>query len=235
VQPDEQRCANQFGVLHRGPDVPPERIESTTERKESSMSHRMCVAVLSSLVLPLMIATPGIALAAPAHLTSHPVTTRSAPAKLEDCGPPRDVNRGSFPNDPKVDNKFFRLVPGTKLTLRGTVGGGAHTVVTTVTDLTKVVDGVRTIVLFDVDLDGKTVKEAELAFFAQDGKGAVWALGEYPEEYDGGKFTGAPNTWISGIDGAKAGTAMRSDPNPGTPAYLQGLAPKINFKDCARV
>lgn len=51
-------------------------------------------------------------------------------------------------------------------------------------DLTKVIDGVRTIVLFDVDVQDGKVIESELFFVAQDRDGIVWTLGEYPEEYD---------------------------------------------------
>jgi hypothetical protein len=49
-----------------------------------------------------------------------------------------------------VENRAFPLVPGTQFVYRGKIiEGGAstpHSVVFTVTDLTKVVDGVRTVV-----------------------------------------------------------------------------------------
>jgi hypothetical protein len=48
-------------------------------------------------------------------------------------------------------------------------------------------------------------------------------------------FTGAPSVWISGLAQAHAGIGMLAKPVTGTPAYLQGFAPKIDFKDCARV
>ncbi|HEX9338022.1 MAG TPA: hypothetical protein VF892_19145, partial [Pseudonocardiaceae bacterium] len=106
---------------------------------------------------------------------------------------------------------------------------------TTVTDLTKVIDGVQTVVLLDEDFDGSQLAEAELAFFAQDRRGTVWGLGEYPEEYDNGTFTGAPSTWITGLAGAHAGFAMLAHPRVGTSSYLQGRAPSIDFEDCAKV
>ena len=70
---------------------------------------------------------------------------------------------------------------------------------------------------------------------AQRKDGSVWTLGEYPEEYEKGKLTGAPSTWISGTAGARAGIAMLAHPRVGTPTYLQGLGPGIGFKDCATV
>jgi hypothetical protein len=160
-----------------------------------------------------------------------------AAAQPADCGGPIALHRNDFPAVPTVDNRFFPLVPGTKWVLKGTVDGEAHTVRTTVTDLTKVIDGVRGAVVLDEDLGpGGALQEAELAFMAQDRYGTVWNLGEYPEEYDeNGQFTGAPDVWISGIARARAGIGMLAHPATGTPSYLQGLAPAIEFKDCATV
>ena len=63
-------------------------------------------------------------------------------------------------------------MPGTRLTLEGRAnrGGGPlpHTVTFTVTDLTKVIAGVRTRVAWDVDVNEGELSETELAFFAQD-------------------------------------------------------------------
>jgi hypothetical protein len=108
----------------------------------------------------------------------------------------------------------------------------------TVTDLTKVVDGVTTRVVYDLDLDNGEVAEAELAFFAQSDAGNVWNLGEYPEEYDNGSFAGAPSVWIAGLEGATGGIHMLADPTDPQNRhreYLQGEAPAIDFLDCAQV
>src|SRR5947207_259717 len=97
------------------------------------------------------------------------IPTAQAAAQQQDCGPPLALHRNDFAAVPKVDNTFFPLAPGTKWKLKGTVDGEAHTVVTTVTDLTKVIDGVPSAVILDEDL-GPTgeLQEAELAFMAQD-------------------------------------------------------------------
>jgi hypothetical protein len=110
-----------------------------------------------------------------------------------------------------------------------------HQIVTTVTDLTKVIDGIHTMVIYDVDLQDGVVQEAELFFLAQRDDGSQWTLGEYPELYDNGTLTGAPSTWISGIAKARAGRAMLAHPEVGTPTYLQGIAPAVGFDDCATV
>jgi hypothetical protein len=146
---------------------------------------------------------------------------------------------GNFSNPTRIDNKWLPLVPGTQFILSGRINAGGrrlpHRVVLTVTDLSKVIDGVRTVVLWDRDINAGSLAEAELAFEAQDDDGNVWNLGEYPEEYEGGVFRGAPSTWISGVARAKAGIQMLAHPRVGTHSYLQGLAPRINFLDCGRV
>jgi hypothetical protein len=136
------------------------------------------------------------------------------------------------------------LTPGTQLVYTGFItpqGGAAqpvdHQVIFTITDLTKVINGVRTRVIYDVDVNTGVVAEAELAFFAQDDNSRVWNLGEYPEEYEDGEFAGAPNTWIAGIAGAQGGIHMFWEPQRqvGKPTYQQGISPKIDFLDCGQV
>jgi ketosteroid isomerase-like protein len=152
----------------------------------------------------------------------------------------RDYDRDNFSDSTNIDNEWSPLVPGTQFTYEGRSNRGEgrlpHRVVFTVTDLVKEIDGVETVVMWDRDYNAGKLLEGELAFFAQDDDGNVWNMGEYPEEYDEeGKFEGAPDTWIAGLEGAKAGILMRADPKVGTPSYRQGLAPKIEFADVAKV
>ena len=46
---------------------------------------------------------------------------------------------------------------------------------------------------------------------------------------------GAPSTFISGIDKARAGIAMQAEPHRNTPAYVQAYAPTVDFLDCGDV
>ena len=151
-----------------------------------------------------------------------------------------DFNPAAFPEAPtNTNNRWLPLVPGTQFIYTGqAVQGGSllpHEVIFIVTDLTKVVNGVRTAVLWDRDISEGKLVEAELAFQAQDANGNVWNLGEYPEQYENGKFVGADSTWLAGFTGAHAGIAMRANPRTGTSPYLQGLAPEIEFRDAATV
>jgi hypothetical protein len=189
---------------------------------------------LAALALSLLLAACGSHQARPR--AAAPATTAPRAVKV---ATERDFNRRSFSASTTVDNRWFPLRPGTQLVYSGRITKGGrrleHRVVFTVTDLTKVVDGVRAVVIFDRDYNAGQLTEAELAFHAQDDDGNVWNLGEYPEEYDQGRFDGAPDTWIAGLEGAKAGILMRAAPRVGTSSYSQGLAPAIEFSDKARV
>lgn len=150
----------------------------------------------------------------------------------------KDYDRGNFAKSTKVDNRWFPLRPGTQLVFRGTTTEGketiAHRVIFTVTDLTKEIDGVQNVVLWDRDYSSGKLVEAEIAFFAQDDAGNVWQLGEYPEEYEDGKIVKSP-LWIHGLQGARAGLTMRAVSRKGTPSYSLGWGPAVGFNDRATV
>jgi hypothetical protein len=150
-----------------------------------------------------------------------------------------DARNEAFSNPVRIDNRWLPLIPGTQFVLQGRANRGhgrlRHRVIFTVTDLTKIIDGVRTLVLWDRDYNAGTLQEGEITFHAQDDAGTVWNFGEYPEEYEHGKLAGAPDTWIAGTAEARAGIAMPGRPRRHAPSYLQGWAPAIEFADRARV
>jgi hypothetical protein len=167
----------------------------------------------------------------------------AAPAHAQGGGSPPcprlvDYDPTQFTESTTIDNEFLPLVPGSQMVLEGRASRTGeplpHRVTFTATDLVKVIDGVRTRVMWDVDEQDGEVAEAELAFFAQDDAGNVWSLGEYPEEFEDGRFIGAPSTWIHGVADAEGGVHMPADPQLGL-FYLQGSVPSIQFLDCAEV
>jgi hypothetical protein len=201
---------------------------------------RCAAAVLAAAVVP------GAGIAAcggkdSGAATSDRTATAPTPA-VAAPGPPataRDFDPRNFTHPTRVDNPWTPLRPGMEYVFEGTANRGQgrrpHQVITTITDLTKVVDGVRSVVIWERDLSNGRLQEGELAFQAQDDDGNVWNLGEYPEEWSGGRVDGAPDTWIAGVAGAHGGIMMRAAPRPGTPSYRQGFAPAIEFADRARV
>jgi hypothetical protein len=151
----------------------------------------------------------------------------------------RDFDRRRFSHSTRIDNEWNPLRPGMQYVFEGRANRGdgrrPHQVITTITDLTKVIDGVRAVVIWERDVNAGRLLEGELAFQAQDDDGNVWNLGEYPEEYSGDRVEGAPDTWIAGIAGARGGIMMRAAPRAGTSSYRQGFAPTIEFADRAKV
>jgi len=150
-----------------------------------------------------------------------------------------DFASAKFDRPTVIDNEWLPLKPGTRWTWEGTTvdDEGAeepHTIIFTVTDLTKEIDGIRTLVCCDRDFADGELEETELVFFAQDKAGNVWHLGQYPEEYDEKEFVAAP-TWIHGINDGKAGIMMKAKPKLGSPSYSQGLSLSTNWTDRAVV
>jgi len=104
----------------------------------------------------------------------------------------------------------------------------------TVTDLTKEIDGVRTVVGWIEDLNNGEVNEKEIAFYAQDKSGNVWYFGEHPEDYQNGSFVEAP-TWIAGFQNAKPGIEMLANPQVGMQDVYQGWGPAVDWSDYAHI
>ncbi len=117
-------------------------------------------------------------------------------------------------NSINIDNEWLPMQPGSQQIYRGSDVGDdgerqEHSLISTVTDLTKVISGVNCVVLFEQDYtEDDVLEEAELAFFAQDKEGNVWHFGQYVEHYDEDFFQGG-RIWIQGpVEGAHAGYYM---------------------------
>jgi hypothetical protein len=188
---------------------------------------------LAALLLLLTVA--GLAGLSAGQATASSATVGSHKGTTPPCRQLEHFDEDDFPRTPEIDNRFLPLEPGTQLILEGTVDGVPHRVVFTVTDLGKVMAGVRTLVIWDTDESDGELVESELSFFAQDEDGNVWNLGEYPEEFEDGEFVGAPSTWITGEEDAEAGIHMAARPRVSSRLYVQGFAPEIDFFDCANV
>ena len=127
-------------------------------------------------------------------------------------------------------NQWLPLNPGVQWTREGTVNAGnrtlTHQVVSTVTDVSKPVDGVRTVIVLDQDTNGGQIAEQSLDYEAEDKHGNVWYLGSYTESYEGGQFVNASDAWLAGINGSKPGILMQADPKPGN-SFTEDTVPGI--------
>ena len=85
-----------------------------------------------------------------------------------------------------------------------------------VTDDTKVIDGIGARVVHDVVSTPAGVPvEVTDDYYAQDGDGNIWYLGEKTAEYRNGKPASTAGSFQAGVDGAEAGVIVPADPQPG--------------------
>lgn len=151
----------------------------------------------------------------------------------------KDFDPNNFDHSTEINNKWMPMQTGTQWAYEGTAideegNNFDRRIEFTITDLTKEIAGVRTVVAWIVDYNNDEVIEKEIAFYAQDNDGNVWYLGEHPEEFADGKFVSAP-TWIAGVEDAKPGIKMMAEPKVGIPNYFQGWGPAVEWSDYGRI
>lgn len=195
-------------------------------------------AIAVSLPLMFLVSACGNAAApaptvAPAPASTAAPTIEMVEKQFEEMDP------ANFEDSTTIDNSWMPLKPGMRLVYNGhTVEDDGsllpHRIEIHVTDLTKEIGGVPSVVTWDLDYSDDELVEAELAFFAQDKEGNVWRMGEYPEAYEGGKLVEAP-AWIHGLEDARAGIMMPANPQLGTPSYAQGWGPAVGWTDRGKV
>jgi hypothetical protein len=113
---------------------------------------------------------------------------------------------------PNVDNPYFPLPVGRQWVYRE----GDQRDVVTVTDRTKLIaNGVVARVVTDHATRKGVPVEITEDYYAQDGKGTVWYLGEDTTEYEHGKPVSKEGSFEAGVDGAQAGIIMPAHPRVG--------------------
>jgi hypothetical protein len=137
-------------------------------------------------------------------------------------GTPRVVD----PIDPAnftspVDNTYFPLEVGQVSVLRGQEDGERFFERVTVTDRTRVIQGVTTTVVRDLLWENGRLAERTRDWYAGDNDGNVWYFGEATATIDRhGNVIDTHGSWEAGVDGAVAGIIMPAHPRP-TDAYRQ--------------
>jgi hypothetical protein len=141
-------------------------------------------------------------------------------ARLEICD-----RLGQAPYDPPIDpsnfltpaeiaanpNPLFPLRPGTVWHYVG--GGEVNTV--TVTNDTRMILGVDTVVVHDtVEVAGEVTEDTE-DYFTQDTDGNVWYFGELSKSFENGFLVDLEGSWTAGVDGGKPGIVMKAAPAVG--------------------
>ena len=114
----------------------------------------------------------------------------------------------------KIDNPYLPLAPGSRWVYRDTLTGERNVVA--VTRRTKrIANGVTARVVRDIVRRHGRVTEDTFDWYAQDGRGNVWYMGEDTKEYEHGKVASTAGSWEAGVDGAQAGIAMPAQPRVG--------------------
>ena len=119
---------------------------------------------------------------------------------------------------PVGSNPFFPLTPGLKIHL----SDGEETVVFSVLDETRVVDGVETRVVEERETeDGELVEISRNYFAADRTTGDVYYFGEDVDIYEDGKVVSHDGGWLSGVNGVSFGLIMPGKPAVGDKFYLE--------------
>jgi hypothetical protein len=114
-----------------------------------------------------------------------------------------------------IDNPFMPLIPGTSYVFKGLIDGEPQKVRTTVTNDTRVINGVTTTVVLDRVFINNELAEKTYDFFAQDKIGNVWYFGENTKEYENGQVVSTAGSFEAGVNGAQAGIIMLAHPSVG--------------------
>jgi len=153
--------------------------------------------------------------------------------RLPDAGPyiveldPADFN-GGCPDG----NEYYPLVVGTVTTFVNEEEEEEETIVVTVTDETREIAGIETIVVRDTvyeglpddegNPDGDRIEDTD-DYYAVDNDCNVWYLGEVSQNFEDGYLDNLDGSFISGVEGAQAGIIMLGDPMVGD-VYRQEFA-----------
>jgi len=122
----------------------------------------------------------------------------------------------------RVDNPWFPLIAGTTYVYRGVKDGHPSRDVVIVTRKTKLVDGVRCVVVDDRLYLSGYLGERTTEWYGQDKEGNVWYFGENTAELaKDGRITSTSGTWRAGVKGAKPGLYMFAHPRVGQTAQQE--------------
>ncbi len=116
-----------------------------------------------------------------------------------------------------VDNPYYPLVPGTTLKYTEDDKGEISENVITVTHDTRMVMGVKCVVVHDVVNKKGHLAEDTYDWLAQHKDGTVWYFGEDTKEISPGGLVSTLGSWEAGINGCQPGILMPGHPRPGEP------------------
>lgn len=133
----------------------------------------------------------------------------------------------SFPIDTYTmtadgENRYWNLTPGRFVVLGSLEPDSTEFVVITTLRETELVDGVEARVIEEREYENGQLAEISRNFFAAaEETGDVYYFGEDVDYYENGEVIGHEGEWRAGVDGARAGLYMPSDPKVGMRYYME--------------
>ena len=166
------------------------------------------------------VATFGMALLCGAGMMPADVASAgTCPIALPQGSEPVTLDPADFVD--RIDNPLLPFLPGSRWMYRETdAEGGRQRVRVTVTDRTRLIEGIQATVVHDKVTERGALVENTFDWYAQDVCGNVWYLGENTKEYEDGEVVSTEGSWEHGVDGAMAGVVMPAEPQVGL-AYRQ--------------
>jgi len=122
-----------------------------------------------------------------------------------------------------VSNRLFPVPVGA----RWVYEGGGERIEVTVNASAKQIWGAPVVEVHDQAIVAGAVAEDTLDWYAQDGAGNVWYMGEDTRTLQNGQVTSTAGSWTAGVQGALPGVIMLASPQPGDvyrQEYLVGEA-----------
>lgn len=128
-----------------------------------------------------------------------------------------------------ITNRYWPMNPGDRWVYESVDADGTaqHVEVSVLDETYTVAAGIEARVVRDVVMQDGAVFEDTRDFYAQDGDGNLWYLGEQTTEYPPGQPVSTEGSWEAGVDGGQPGIAVPADPRPGLgyrQEYLAGQA-----------
>jgi len=137
-----------------------------------------------------------------------------------------EFDAANFVDPTTSTNPYHPLVPGTQWIRSGTTEVGSrevpHSVISTLTDVVRTIDGVTVVAMLDQSTDSGEISQVGFDWLALDKDGNVWILGGYTEDFEGGEFTNAEDAWLGAATGGDPGVLMPGVVEADTPRWFIG-------------
>lgn len=132
----------------------------------------------------------------------------------------------NFVGTQDLKNEYQPLTPGLQLVRSGSTEVGSrkvpHQIISTVTDVIRVIDGVTTVAVLDQSEDSGETSQIGIDYLAIDKDRNVWMMGSYTEDYESGQFSNANGAFLGKSSGGEPGILLPATVTMQTPRWFIG-------------